>query len=141
MIILSINFNSLLSQVIAPKSESNPENMQLSVIGRFYKKLFAWLAGEIDQMIIQAESEGLKAEEIKPGLFEIADNKGNKFTAQPSSNYCSCYQINCPHIQLAKSLMPNLSQAIAGGKSKIKSPALKKLANREISRAWELVEF
>lgn len=141
MIILSINFNSFLSQVIAPKQASNPENMQLSVIGRFYKKLFAWLAEEIERIAQAESSDELKAEKIKLGLFQISDNKGNKFTVQPQSNYCSCYQINCHHIQLAKSLMPNLSQAIAGGKSKIKSPALKKLAVRELGRAWELVEF
>lgn len=133
MILLSINFNSFLSQVIGPKQASNPENMQLSVIGRFYKKLFAWLAGEIER-IAQAESE-ITAIKQSAGIYQVLEN--GKAYETHITGFCSCQQYNCNHAKYIKSLNGKLPQA----KTKIKSPALRKLANREISRAWELVEF
>ena len=137
MILLTINFNSLLSQTIGRPSPCPAEAKPLAVLGNLYGKIYTWLEAIANQIL--AESEELTAEEVKPGLFAIHDNKGNMFTTQ--YNYCSCFKLDCKHQQLFRELTGKLPSAILGSANKIKSPTLRKIASSQINRSWELVEF
>lgn len=132
--LLNINFNSILTQILRPAS-APAENKPLAVLGMFYSRLFGYTASLIEN--IKDEPE-LTATEIKSGLYEIKDTKGNKYTTA-TDGYCSCYTPNCNHQQLIRSLSGSVASQIKG-KTKIKSPALRKMAAR-LDRSWELVEF
>lgn len=104
LLVINVNFNSLFSQIIIDRPAVDDANKSVNVIGRFYQKLFNFVADALTRCIGEIERTLKAVDIVNDDSFELSQDPDGDYYMTSQTDKSVMYEVSyfscsCPDHQ------------------------------------------